>query len=429
MDIANATDLYARADYAGALNAALSAAQAGDAGTALLVAAKCLVALRNFDGLGKVIGVAQQHGAALERVFFRILHDCLGDGLYEPLVDLAGVIPDSGILHPIALYHASCAWMMLGDDATASDGFDRFRLAMPRFLGVLPVGTDDDFNVMFRQGTLVLPLVKTAERIADGAHLPSAQGEIEIVRPQDEGPTGPIVLCCADALYVEHFLPRWVAPLVGLGHSLHVHLIDPGRESLALIDQVIAEHDLGGRLSVSVSSDRHHTATSYACARFETVPALLEAFHRPLVALDIDVAAMPALATLAALPFADFGCFETGRCEPASVHQASIMTFANSAESVAFVRDLSRYCRPKLHQPVRVNWMLDQAALFSVLRLYRATKPGFRYWPLDRLTGRPMSDFVVGLASDAEKHALKVRSAGLGAGAHSSGTVDFTWEP
>lgn len=430
MSLENAEHLYAKAEYKGALREALDSAKGADAGFAYLIAAKCLVALYNFDGLGKIVGFAQQNGAAPERTFFRILHDCLADKIYQPLVALDRVVPDSSIFHPIALYHASCARMMLSDDVGAANGFDRFRLEMPRYLNSLPFGTDDEFNVIFRQGTLVLPPERTAARIASGVVFPASQEEIRMVRSPETPGSGPIVMCCADARYIEYFLAGWIAPLARLDLSLHIHVVNPDHNSRAVIDRLTDEFLLASRLSASVSSDRLGTATSYACARFETVPVLLELFQRPILALDIDVAATEALASLASSPFgADFACFETGRCEPASLHQASIMAFAYTSESIGFVRDLAAYCRPKLRQPVRLNWMLDQAALFSVIRLYRGTKPGFSYLALDRTTGHPLSNYIVGLASDEEKHLLKGEKAGLDSGSPDSGEVDILWEP
>jgi hypothetical protein len=429
MTLENARVNYAAGDYSGALNSSLAAAKGADAGAALLIAAKCLVALSNFTGLARVLDVARQYGAPIERTFLRILHDCLADGLHAPLVALETVMPMGSPLHPIALYHASCARMMLGDDSGAGEGFARFREAVPSALRSLPFGTDDEFNIMFRQGTLVLAPDQTAGRIADGAMMPAVQTEFALLRTPGVQDESPVVACCADTRYVAFFLPRWLAPLARQGGALHVHVIDPDDDVLALIDGLIRELGLGDRLGISISRDRHGTATSYACARFEIVPQLIEQIRRPVLTLDIDVAVTSSFARLKRMGDVDFACFETGRCEPASVHQASIMTFDRSVAALGFARDLAAYCRPKLHQPVRINWMLDQAALYSVLRLYRTVKPAFRYLALDQVTGQPMTDYLVNLASDAEKHALKVARAGLGAEAGPSGEVAFSWEP
>ncbi len=424
----SAVSSYQEGDYRSALQAALAALQGGDAGAALLIAAKSLVAMGELAGLGRIIEVASQNGAPPERTFFRIAHDCLMDGHYRPLITLEHGIPEASLLHPIALYYASCARMMLGEEAEAAHGFDRFRRAMPRYLQALPVGTDDGFNLMFRQGTLVLAPDRVPERLAQGAAMPAAQQAIEIVRPVPTDVPGPILMCCADARYVAYFLERWLAPLATLGWPIHVHAVNPTPDTLPLIERLGHATGLADRLGSSISTDPLGTATSYACARFETVPVLLEAYRRPLLALDIDVAAMPALAELAAIPAeSQFACFETGRAEPASVHQASLMMFAPG--SAGFARDLAAFCRPRLNQPVRINWMLDQAALYSVLRLYRRTQPDFRYLALDRRLGRPMTDYLQNLASDEEKHAIKVKSAGVGEGADSTGKVEFTWEP
>jgi len=429
MSLEAAAAVYARGDYAGALGLASAAAQGPDAGAALLILAKCSVGLGDFTGLGNVLGFAQKQGASPELTFFRIVHDCLLDGMTQPLIALSAAIPD-GLLHPLALYHASCARLVLGDRYAALAGFNQFRLALPRFFHALPFGTNDEFNVMFRQGTLVLPPEETRARIAHGTALPPVQRDIQILKPLRAIGGAATIMCCADARYIAYFLPRWLAGMISTDTPIHVHVINPDPEALALVEEMTTQHDLVEKLSLSTSLDGTATATSYACARFEIVAYLLENLNGPLMTVDIDVAATPAFSSLLATPVtADFSCFETGRCEPASVHQASIMAFANTPRSLTFARDLAAYCRPKLHQPVRINWMLDQAALFSVLGLYDSEEPKFRYCALDRASGRPMSDYIIGLASDEEKHAIKVKSAGLDANADATGKTTFVWEP
>jgi len=413
---------YRERSFAAALPLAVAVASRGgpDAQRAATVIENCLVALGDFNGLGRIVGLSQQNGVPPVETFFRILHNCLFDGIYTPLLSLNEVIRPDSLLHPIALYHASCARMMLGDDDGALAGFDQFRRTLPRFLQTLPIATHEPINVMFRQGTQVLPAEGTRDRLAKGAALPQTQQGLTILRPPGGGNL-PIVFCCADARYVNYFLPRWSELIRGDDRALHVHVVDPDDASLALA----AELPVG----LSTSRDPQPTATRYSCARFEVIPRILDAFRRPLVAVDIDSGATPRFAeVLAHLGPFDFGCFETGRCEPASVHAAGIMVFAPTAAAVGFCTDIAHYCRPKLHQAVRINWLLDQAALFSVLRLYRKDRPEFRYAALDVLTGHKMGDCITGLASDEEKDRIKIASSGASLDP-STGRVDFVWEP
>jgi hypothetical protein len=430
MSIEEATRLYRAGQYSAARTVAASLTQGPATGAALLLIAKAFAAESDVEGLSRVMGFAQQLGTPPEHSLFRILGSMLHeDKLYAPLSSLEHRFAEGSLLHPVALYHASCARMMQGDQIRAMRGFDAFRLMMPKYLNALPMGTDDAFNTMFRQATLVLPPEKTAERVAAGASMLPTQEDFRMIRQPAALPEGPVFLCSADHRYVRHFLERWLARLAPGGRAVHVHVVDPTPDSVALVERLAAALGLADRLSASTSRDTRGTSTSFACARFEVAPLLLDAFARPLIAIDIDSAATSALAALAAnLPEADYAGFETDRCEPASVHPAGVMVFAPTASGTDFAGDLAAYCRTRLHLAVRLNWLLDQAALYSVLKLYAKTRPDFRYVALDRYTGRPMGDHIEGMASDEEKQAIKAESAGIG-DARPSMTVESTWAP
>jgi hypothetical protein len=428
MTLTLVTELYAQGRYDEALQIALNNVNPAEQAETLLLVSKCFVATGDIAGLGNILSLNEQSGTPPTRTLYLILHNCIEDGLYRQLIAMEKAVPAGNPLFPIILYYASCAQLMLGQDDEALAGFERFRLAVPTFFNSMPLLADNSFNVMFRQATLVLPVQSTAARLAEGAVMPPAQADIELVRPQASDGVSPCIICCADARYVHHFLPRWLGALAGFRHAVHVHIINPDTEILPLVDRLGSELGIARRLSASISTDRLHTATSYACARFEIVPFLLRELGRPVLALDIDVAATASLDALASSPFTgDFGCFETGRRAPASIHQASVMWFAQSAETFTFVADLAAFCRPKLNQVVPANWMLDQAALFSVIRLYRRTHPDFDYQALDRVTGSPMADFVSGLASEAEKQAIKAEVSGLNRNA--TAHLDLSWVP
>ncbi|HTH96153.1 MAG TPA: hypothetical protein VL574_01980 [Stellaceae bacterium] len=427
MGLEAASALYRQGRYPEAQQQALASSDQAEFEAALMLVVKCYVAMGDVDGLGRMLAVNKQNGVPPERSLFFILRECLADGHYQQLIALDQAILPGNILHPVALYHASCARMMLGQEDEALAGFDRFRHAMRDYFDRFPLlVTNNDINVMFRQGTLVLPAQATAAQVAAGAAMAPVQSDFEMVRPRITAGEGPILACCADARYIEFFVPRWLESMAMLGFDMHVHVVNPTTDSRALIEDLVGKLQLGGRLSASTSIDRYGTSTSFACARFEVVPLLLEHLGRTIVAIDIDVGATPRLRDLAAnLPEAGFACFETGRREPASVHQASIMAFSADDAGLGFVRDLAAYCRPKLHYPSRLNWMLDQAALFSLTRLYARTRSDFRYVALDRFTGLNLADHVYGLAEDAEKFALKKAS-------DSPANIDLAnvaWEP
>ena len=91
----------------------------------------------------------------------------------------------------------------------------------------------------------------------------------------------------------------------------------------------------------------------------------MQTYGRTIVFLDLDVTPRRAAPDFHGLAEArDFSCFETGRTEPASVCQASVLVWGTGAGDC--LRALQAYCWSELANPPTVTWMLDQAALFSV---------------------------------------------------------------
>jgi hypothetical protein len=181
-----------------------------------------------------------------------------------------------------------------------------------------------------------------------------------------------MVFASGNSHYFNTMAPEFVAgmlphlPASGAA-GLHIHVIDPDADSLGLIERFCAAH--GERLVFSLETPAlFRTYTYYSCSRFYVMSALLDRYRAPLLSFDIDIVPMESILRLfeVAQPF-DFCCFRTRRNEPASIYQASVMHWADSPATRAFLGNLQRFCWEDLPQPSRMSWMLDQAALFSLL--------------------------------------------------------------
>jgi hypothetical protein len=429
--------LYRTRQYDAALEQALAlAADPQLRGEALGLAAQCAVGLDRVDHLSKLIGAAEQGGVIPASFLARVLLRCLDDDMLDQLVSLGRLVPEGNPVFPITTYYAACAHMVAGREDEAQAGFNRFRLTIRPYVAGLPMIKDGYLNLIFRQGTLVLPPAETAERIAQVPAGPEPQADFRMIRPfQAAGvaPGTPLVMGCGDARYVSYFARDWAASLGPQVPRLHIHVINPDADALAALDAVAAALPPGVFLSASTSEDAHYrTATAYACGRFFVVPRLLAQVGRPVVTIDLDAELQPGLLDLVSLAgAADFACFETGRREPASAHQASIMVFADSDPSRRFLSALGAFCRAKLDQTSAVNWLLDQAALYSVLRLFRRAEPDFRYAALDRLSGKRLDDVMRSIATDQQKNEMRLQGLFTPAqqAAQAAGHLDMDWQP
>ena len=73
--------------------------------------------------------------------------------------------------------------------------------------------------------------------------------------------------------------------------------------------------------------------------------------------------------------------------------QASVMYWPDRPGTRAFLTDLQHFCWEELRNPSRTSWMLDQAALFSVLSEPR-TKARLRFGDFTTLAGSSLQDLV-----------------------------------
>jgi hypothetical protein len=400
------------------------------AATAAELAILCVAELGRGELAPAILAVIEQRGLPMLVIARRACQNILKLRKTAALLTLAEQAPAGHALHVLALYHAACAVMVEGTRERALVMFERFRMIVRDYFPVVPFTMDDSFNVLFRQGTLVLPAASVARRLAEPA---GAVVLSDFTLDRRAAGDGAVYLACADGRYIERFADRFAAAFDRPGVSLHLHVVNATPAADALLAGLPGGlHHLS--LGVSRSQDRHYaSATAYACARFYVMPILLDLYGRMLVALDIDVVPLPPALRLGAgdpAPDFDFGCFETGRDEPASVYQASVMAWTPTDSCRRFLGALQGFCTPKLDMPVRLNWQLDQAALISVLNWQDETGQAFRFGRLnDRLACR-FDEAVAPVAGDLEKLAIKEGAKGIDPRyVDADGVVRFPWAP
>ncbi len=152
---------------------------------------------------------------------------------------------------------------------------------------------------------------------------------------------------------------------------LHFHIINFDRKCASVIYNIRSTYV---ELKVNISSELHetwHNPVYYACNRFLIVSKLLNFYSiNHIYTIDADSRLLHDLSN--SIPTSenyDFCCFTTGRCEPASVFQATLMMFSKTTLTERFLNILRIFLFAKLNRPKVFTWMLDQAALYSVKRM------------------------------------------------------------
>lgn len=413
------------------LQLAAQALQQGGGQNAAQLALLCLAEANQLGPVDTLLEIARQHGLPPLDLCRYACTNLMKIGKRGALVTLATGLPQGHPLRIQAIYHAACARLLGGEVEAALQEFESFRLQVKDYMGLVPYLASDIYNVPFRQGVTVLAASGVDRRLAAAEASPPASTDFRLDRPIETA--APICFAVtADGRYVERFAPGLVAAFDQPGRALHIHVVNGDERTDALLDRLASglEHLA---LGISRSEDRRYrTATSYACTRFFVLPALLRAYGRPIVALDIDLLPREALFRLeeaCAEDSFDFACYAMDRHEPASIYQASVMVFAPNTRVLDFLDRLGQFCLPKLHQPVRVNWLLDQAALISVLNWQQQRGIAFRFRTLNEVLGGVLADVIAPVASEEEKGSIKASSSGLDGLVDAEGIVTYDWQP
>ncbi len=344
------------------------------------------------------------------------------DGQRDAVEALAGAFPDTHAGYVLGLYYRGCVLMKAGDDSGALNLFDHFRQRVDHYTSVIPFLTSPFFNVIYRQGTLVAGATAFAPDADPGP--PAEPNEAPVWVTPPTAPQGrPVLLCAANALYFAQFAEGFARSVLALKMPavLHFHVINPDDSSRALMANLSSLEEQGDvTFDFSTATlPAEAGATWFACSRFLVAPALLTAYRAPVWLFDIDLDLTPKLPLLiqslsecesrseTGTAHLDMAGFDTGRHEPASRYCAATVFLNDSPGSRRFLALMDRFMRPRLRLPINVNWMLDQAALYSVICHCRRAEPALSIGEFQALTGLTKDDVFVSLHPGALKNAMK----------------------
>jgi hypothetical protein len=196
------------------------------------------------------------------------------------------------------------------------------------------------------------------------------------------------------------------------GAAIHFHVMEAEDASRALFRDLAASAP-GLTLNFSTEPESPwKSGAYYASARFLIGPALVRRYGRPLVLLDADVEFEQALDPLvAATGGLDFACFRHEGAGPCSRYPAVLGVVQPGAGGVEFLERVRRFVLAKLEIEWPFNWMLDQAALGSVIRWARKTRSEPGVGVLNDLVGTHFQPWLKSVGGD-EKAVLIRRASG-----------------
>jgi len=363
--------------------------------------------------LGDVVGLADYRGRRRGDGFL-FCHEMLGVlltyRLRAPVKAIDAALPDTSVYKPSALYQAGCADLLDGDEDSAFARFARFK-AMVAGRTDLPIGADSHFNIAYRQGSLIEDAGFVEELVEPAAVMRRLPPRVDAGEPRLG--TRPYVLAAAcDRRYFERFAPGFVASAARTmpGATLHFHVMEPDAAGRALFADLAASAPaLGLNLSTEAESP-FKSGAYYAAARFLIGPDLLRRYARPLVLLDADVEFEQALdPVIAAAAGSDFACFRHDGAGPCSRYPAVLSVAQPQAGGAIFLERIRLFVLAKLQIEWPFNWMLDQAALGSVIRWAGKTRTDLGVGVLNDLIGTHFQPWLRSVGGE-EKAAL-IRAA------------------
>lgn len=364
--------------------------------------------------LGDLIGLADYRERRRGDGFL-FCHEALGVlmtyRLHGHLKALDDGLPEASAYKPSSSYQAACVDLLEGSEDAAFARLDLFKRLVAARAGSLPIGADSHFNIAYRQGTLIEDtdfVAGLAEPAALVRRLP------EVVQDCDVGAGArPYVLATAcDRNYFERFGPGFVTSAAAHmpGATLHLHVMEADEASRDLFRRLAAgAPDLTLNLTTEAASP-FKSGAYYASARFLQGPALLRRYDRPLVLLDADVEFLQPLDALAdAAAGLDFACFRHDGAGPCSRYPAVLGIFRPTTGGSDLLERIRLFVLAKLEIEWPFNWMLDQAALGSVIHWARKTRSRPGVGLFNELVGTDFQPWLRSVGGD-EKAAL-IRAA------------------
>lgn len=342
--------------------------------------------------------------------FHNITIDLSQSGEWQVIVNLAAGIPRDRLEYPIALYYRGCADVAAGNHIAALDVFQMFKDAILPRHKAYPIAENANLNTIFRQGTLVENRPETEKLLAKvPTRMPPPLEWRHAVDKARVFDVGYLVSVCMDARYFHRFAEDLLSGYADLNLTapVHLHVIAPDADTCSRMD-ALAANPAGLSLAFSTEAEGPwKTPVYYTCARFFVAEQLLRDTGRPVVCMDGDsVPTVRPDRIVSALGEQDFAIFKTDRTEPASVYQAGVMAFAPSETALSFLSNVQRFILGKLDTPPILAWMLDQAALYSVLTLSSQSEPDFGLVNLTEALSTDLGSSLRHLSDEGEKQAL-----------------------
>ncbi|HLN23689.1 MAG TPA: hypothetical protein VK558_06870 [Patescibacteria group bacterium] len=337
----------------------------------------------------------------------RVLRQLLDDRHYAELLAVLDGVPREAPWHILCLYYAGCALMMTNRRAEAFPLFQRFRETLPHYMAHVDFLENTELNVIFRQGRLIAGGEDLRQRLETEAPVPA----VTFLSPPLAQMDGVLFAACNSGYFNamgERFVDA-MAELRGPTLGIHVHVAGPDQASRELMERLTLRH--GAAVAFSIEEPPLvASVTYYSCARFFVMEEMLGFHGKDILCLDLDQSlTLPPQTLLAQSRGYDFCCFSTDRNDPASIYWATIMSFPHgNARTLSFIDVLRRFCWRELSNPSFVNWMLDQAALYSLLS-DPGIREGLRFGDFRSLMGLKLSEVSVPIISEGEKFGLKDR--------------------
>ncbi|HVJ52378.1 MAG TPA: hypothetical protein VM689_07950 [Aliidongia sp.] len=307
----------------------------------------------------------QRRGDPLTFIFtgLRELHSAKADAEALWVADL--MLPNPATA-PLALRACGSVATRARAWASAGDLMRQASAALDRAVAAVPSDT------IFR--TQIAPLIAAQGRMIEAPEAirslrrPERSPAIEWLDPPPAD--GALVLfACADLKYLKLFGP-------GLAESfrrtqrassiLHLHAVSNDAEAMTLLQAI---KDTDGRIRTSIEWATGKSAY-YACSRFLIAPQMFVRYPgRPLIGLDMDmILERPFDLLLTPTDMPDIGRFTLPDAVLPSLAPLACITLMNpTPAALDYVLRLDALIERNLELPC--NWMLDQAAIFSLERL------------------------------------------------------------
>jgi len=334
------------------------------------------------------------------------LHRLLAERRYGQLLALCEGIPVDSPGHILTVYYAGCSRMMLDEMAEALERFDWFRRHVRFYADHIAFALHPLLNMIYRQGRMTAAPDEIDRRL----ELPVGRAAVEHLgelAPSGEGEAA--LFSCLDDQYFSLFGPGFVEANRELNPDtpLLLHVIAPSEVTRQRLIELTQRWP--GLFAASVEPEPlFRTVTYYASARFFVADRLMERHGRPLISLDGEIkVAVESLTLAAACRHLDFACFGTGRDEPGSVWQASVMWFGQGPATRRFLATLQAYCWPELDHPSLMTWQLDQAALLACRHFFQIRGLDLAFGDLREVLGLQLADVATDVTSAEAKEANK----------------------